>query len=330
MDAPPPDAVTVQPPRPKKEPTTIEQLIPVIVRHAIKNDEGLTVSRFNEIFLSRVQNMVPETLGRMRDQVVQEYLLDTAHALYIAVVVGNFAGRPVLCGVRATELAAELVERVLGALDDKPEKRYTAIRGANLLAGLAMLSVRIVESATLGSQTLDGFTANFERAVVTTYGLKTQAEAAGGTPWTSQAGNALDKRIGRAINVMSNVFGDYIGEHGHSMNEQQYVLVTREFDAFMERFAPYIEGGRSAAEQRRRKAEQDAAQKLETKVEPLHIDKLRTRPAGVEMTLSDGRILFVSTNDARRIGQAADAETEETGKRERQAMKSRKKGYSPE
>src|SRR5690606_20187447 len=61
------------------------------------------------------------------------------------------------------------------------------------------------------------------------------------------------------------------------------------------------------------------------KVEPLDIKEVRTRPAGVEIVLSDGRILFASARDAKRIGAAAEGEIDDTGKRERQAIEQRRR-----
>ena len=166
--------------------------------------------------------------------------------------------------------------------------------------------------------------------MITTYGLKTQAESTGSAPWLGQKNNPLDKRIGAAINTMSNVFGDYIGEKGETLDEAHYDEIMREFDGFMDRFAPYIEGGRSKAEERRKKVARSAGTSIkeEPKVEPLEIKQVRTRPAGVEVVLADGRILFCSRDDARRIGEAADAEVEDTGKRERAALEARMRGES--
>lgn len=325
-----PGAVVNAPPPAKKQPTTIEELIPFIIRFALKRDDGLNIAEFDEKLMPRVHGLVPESLQRMEKEVVQEYLVDIAHALYVAVVVGQFTTRPVLCGVRAAELAADLVERVLQQVHGNAEKRITSIRCGNLLVGLTINAVRMLESTSLGSQSLGGFTDNYERAVITTYGLKTQAESTGGAPWLGQKNNPLDKRIGAAINTMSNVFGDYIGANGETLDEAQYDEVMREFDGFMDRFAPYIEGGRSGAEERRKKfAKQNAtAVKNESKIEPLEIKQVRTRPAGVEIVLADGRILFCSRDDARRVGEAADAEVEDTGKRERAALEARMKGES--
>jgi len=324
------EGVVAAPPPAKKQPTTIEELIPFIIRFALKRDEGLNIAEFDEKLMPRVRGLVPESLQRMEKEVVQEYLVDVAHALYVAVVVGQFSSRPVLCGVRAAELAADLVERVLQQVHGVAEKRLTAIRCGNLLVGLTLNAVRMLESTSLGSQSLGGFTDNYERAVITTYGLKTQAESTGGAPWLGQKNNPLDRRIGAAINTMSNVFGDYIGAHGETLDESQYDEVMHEFDGFMDRFAPYIEGGRSGAEERRKKfAKQGGTSiKNESKVEPLEIKQVRTRPAGVEIVLADGRILFCSRDDARRIGEAADSEVEDTGKRERAVLEARMKGES--
>ncbi|MCL4731367.1 MAG: hypothetical protein KJ044_13130, partial [Planctomycetes bacterium] len=321
VDAPPPA---------KKQPTTIEELIPHIIRFALKRDDGLNIAEFDEKLMPRVRALVPESLQRMEKEVTQEYMVDIAHALYVAIVVGQFTSRPVLCGVRAAELAADLVERVLQQVHGNAEKRMTAIRCGNLLVGLTLNAVRMLESTSLASQALAGFTDNYERAVITTYGLKTQAESTGSAPWLGQKNNPLDKRIGAAINTMSNVFGDYIGEKGETLDEAHYDEIMREFDGFMDRFAPYIEGGRSKAEERRKKVARSAGTSIkeEPKVEPLEIKQVRTRPAGVEVVLADGRILFCSRDDARRIGEAADAEVEDTGKRERAALEARMRGES--
>ncbi len=325
-----PQPVTVEAPRPRKEPATIEELIPVLVRHATRSDEGITIARFNERFMPRVQAMVPDALQRMRDEVLREYCIDISHALYIAIAVGQFLKRPVLCGVRAAELAADLAERVLTGIQDAEDKRVTAIRCRNLLAGLTLFSVRQLETTSLASQALEGFTENFERAVVTTYGLKTQAEAAGNAPWAIEKGNPLDRRIGRAINQMSNVFGDYIGDHGHQMDDAQYDSMMREFDSFMDRFAPYIEGRDMQAANARLKQARADARRDARKVEPLTIEKLRTRPAGVEILLADGRALFVSTHDARRIGKAADEDVDNTARRGRAELEARKRARKKE
>lgn len=326
----PAEAPAQEAPKAKKEPTTIEELIPVLVRHAVKREEGLTIAQFDEKFIPRVRAMVPESLARMADEIVQEYLVDIGHALYVAIVVGQFSTRPVLCGVRAAELGADLIERVLTAIQGKEEKRITAIRCGNLLVGLTLNSVRLIESTSIGGQTLRGFTDNFERAVITTYGLKTQAEATGGAPWVGQKTNPLDKRIGRAINTMSNIFGDYIGANGQNMDDRQYDEVMREFDGFMDRFAPYIEGGRSGAEERRKKLARSNSLKSDgARVEPLILEEVRTRPAGVELVLQDGRVMFVSTGDARRIGKAADGDVDDTAKRERDAIEARMRESDP-
>lgn len=315
------------PPRPKakKEPTSIEELIPVLVRHAVKREEGLQISQFDSKFMPRIRAFVPDSLQRMEKEIVDEYLVDIAHALYVAVVVGQFSTRPVLCGVRAAELATDLVERVMQNIAGNDEKRVTQIRCANLLVGLTLNAVRLLESTSLGSQSIHGFTDTYERAVITTYGLKTQAEATGSAPWVGVKGSPLDKRIGRAINTMSNVFGNYIGENGETMDDRQYDEVLSEFDGFMERFAPYIEGGRSSAEERRKKLARGATSfsNADVKVEPLDIADLRTRPAGVEIVLQDGRILFVSSSDARRIGKATDGAVDDTAKRQRADIEKR-------
>lgn len=325
--SPPESAAPVEVPAPKakKEPTTIEELIPVLIRHAIKRDDGLQIAAFEEKFYPRLRAFVPESLQRMEKEIINEYLVDIAHALYVAIVVGQFSSRPVLCGVRAAELAADLIERVLQDVSGKEDKRVTQIRCGNLLVGLTLNAVRLLESTSLGSQSITGFTDKYERSVITTYGLKTQAEATGSAPWVGDKGSPLDKRIGRAINTMSNVFGDYIGQHGETLDDGQYDEVMREFDGFMDRFAPYIEGGRSSADERRKRLARGttAYQKGETKVEPLEISELRTRPAGVEIVLADKRILFVSAKDARRIGKAAEGEVDDTAKRERAELEKR-------
>jgi hypothetical protein len=317
--------VEVPAPKAKKEPTTIEELIPVLLRHAIKRDDGLQISQFDDKFMPRIRAFVPESLQRMEKEIVNEYLVDISHAVYVAIVVGQFTIRPVLCGVRAAELASDLIERVLQDIQGKEDKRITQIRASNLLVGLTLNAVRLLESTSLGSQAITGFTDKYERSVITTYGLKTQAEATGNAPWVGDKGSPLDKRIGRAINTMSNVFGDYIGEHGTTMDDGQYDEVMSEFDGFMDRFAPYIEGGRTTADERRKKLARGSTsyQKGEAKVEPLEIKELRTRPAGVEILLTDKRVLFVSTADARKIGKAAEGEVDDTAKRERKAMEKR-------
>ncbi|MCA8914130.1 MAG: hypothetical protein KDB90_01860 [Planctomycetes bacterium] len=317
--------VEVPAPKAKKEPTSIEELIPVLLRHAVKRDDGLQIAQFDDKFMPRIRAFVPESLQRMEKEVVNEYLIDIGHAIYVAIVVGQFSTRPVLCGVRAAELASDLIERVLQDVQGVDEKRITQIRASNLLVGLTLNAVRLLESTSLGSQSIGGFTDKYERSVITTYGLKTQAEATGNAPWVGDKGSPLDKRIGRAINTMSNVFGDYIGEHGTTMDDAQYDEVMTEFDGFMDRFAPYIEGGRTTADERRKKLARGGTsyQKGEAKVEPLEIAELRTRPAGVEIVLTDKRIMFVSTSDARRIGKAAEGEVDDTAKRERAVLEKR-------
>lgn len=315
------------PPQPtaRRPASTIDELVPQIVRFAIKKDEGLTGTEFEEKLLPRVKAMIPtEQQGNERD-VLQQYMLNIAHSLYVAIIVGQFSARPLLCGVRAAELAADLTERVLHQVGALKDKRMVAIRCANLLVGLTLYTVRFLETTTLSSQSLKGFTDNFERAVITTYGLKTQAESTGGAPWTRQKGNPLEARVGQAVNTMSGMFGDYIGQYGGSMDEKEHEEVLREFNGFMERFAPYIEGGKSADERRRRLAKQTAAIPRPGKVEPLEVKDVRARPAGVEIALTDGRTLFVSRNDARRIGSAAEAESEDTAKRDREALEAKLK-----
>lgn len=315
------------PPPARKQPTNIAELVPHIVRFALKRDEGLGISEFDEKLLPRVRALVPAEAAPREAEVVQEYLLEVAHSLYVAIVVGQFAKRPVLCGVRAAELAADLVERVLQQIHKDPQRRLLAIRCANLLSGLTLHSVRFLEATSLVSQPMRGFTDSYERAVMTTFGLKTQAESAGHAPWTAPKAAPLDRRISSAINVMSNVFGDYIGQHGESMDERQHEDVVQEFDGFMERFAPYIEGGRAASGERRRRMAKHttAASPAGPSIEPLDVRAVRARPAGVEIELADGRMLFTSRDDARRIGEAADAEVEDTAKRELEALLARQK-----
>lgn len=316
--------------RPKKEPATIEELIPVLVRQAVKRDQGLTVGVFDEKFMPRLNALVPAGLERMSHDIVNEYLVDIAHALYVAIVIGQFSNRPVLCGVRAAELGADLMERVLSDVQGKEDKRLTAIRCANLLVGLTLQSVRLLESTQLQGQALNDFTDTFERAVITTYGLKTQAESTGAAPWASQKDNPLDKRIGRAINTVSNVFGDYIGDNGVNLDDRAYDEVMREFDSFMDRFAPYIEGGKSGAEERKKRLARGGSDgPAARKVEPLEISELRTRPAGVEIVLSDGRVLFASTQDAEKIGRAARGQVEDTARRERKQIEARLRDSEP-
>jgi hypothetical protein len=297
-----PARATTAPPR-KKEPARMEELIPVLVRHALTPDEGMTVARFNDVFLPRVKALVPHSLRHMRDDVARQYLLDMAHALYIALVAGTFIGRPVLCAVRAAELGADLAERVLSDIEAREDRRHQAIRCRNLLAGLTLCSLRALESARLANQQLDGYTTGFERAVKTIYGIKTQTEAAGAAPWARHADKPLEGRINRAIHEVSNAFGEYIGTNGSTMDEQQYELVMREFDGFMRVFAPVIDGNAQ------RKRPGDSTPRAAS-VEPLNIDGITTRPAGIEIQLTDGRVLFLSTEDARRIGHAADASAE--------------------
>jgi hypothetical protein len=111
------------------------------------------------------------------------------------------------------------------------------------------------------------------------------------------------------------------------MSEQDNEAVLAEFDGFMERFAPYIEGGRSEALERSKKLTErlTGIYQRPEKIEPLEIKELRTRPAGVEIRLADGRVLFASTDDARRIGEAASAEPEDTAKRKRDELESRRR-----
>jgi hypothetical protein len=191
---PPPQQATT-----RRAAANIEELVPQIVRYAIKKDEGLTSTEFEEKLLPRVKAMIPAEQKAREREVLQEYTLQIAHSLYVAIIVGQFSARPLLCGVKAAELAADLTERVLHQVGALKEKRLVAIRGANLLVGLTLYTVRFLETTILSSQSLKGFTDNFERAVITTYGLKTQAEAAGGAPWVKQKGNPLESRVGQAV-----------------------------------------------------------------------------------------------------------------------------------
>ena len=186
-------------------------------------------------------------------------------------------------------------------------------------------AVRLLETTNLERESLKGFTDNYERAVIIAYGLKTQAEATGTAPWSGMKDNPLDKRIGATINTMSNVFGDYIAKHSQDLSEEVNQSVLAEFDGFMERFAPYIDGGRSVAAEKSKALQKTVGTEVKRseKVEPLEIKELRTRPAGVEIRLTDGRTLFVSSDDARRIGQAADGEVDDTGKRQRAELEAR-------
>ena len=313
-----------QTPTQRKPATTFEELVPQIVRYAIKRDEGLGATEFDEKLMPRIRAMVPKARNAAEREVLQDYLLAVAHALYVAIIVGQFSARPLLCGVRAAELAADLAERVLHQVGTARDTRLAAIRGRGLLVGLALYAVRLLETTILNSQSLRGFTDRYERALIITFGLKTQAEATGAAPWSGQKGKPLDGRIIQAVNAMSGMFGEYIGRYGQSMDERHHDEVLREFNGFMERFANYLEEGRGPAEEaRRRLARQTASQASTGKFEPLEIKEVRARPAGVEIRLADGRVLFASREDSKRIGQAAVAEAEDTARRDKAAMEAK-------
>lgn len=312
-------------PQKAPKPRSVEELIPALVRYAIKQPQGLGIAEFDEKLVPRMKELLPTALAGASDEVLAGHLLELAQALFIAIVCGQFKGRPVLCGVRAAELAADLVERMLARVGEQEDQRLTIIRCKNLLAGLTLQAVRLLETTNLEHESLKGFTDNYERAVIIAYGLKTQAEATGQAPWAGLKDNPLDKRIGATINTMSNVFGDYIANHSKDLSEEVNQSVLAEFDGFMERFAPYIEGGHAASVEKSKQLNKNVTgiyQRPE-KVEPLEIRELRPRPAGVEIRLADGRVLFVSRDDARRIGAAADGEVEDTAKREREALEAR-------
>src|SRR5690606_26165784 len=128
----------------RKEPASVEELIPVLVKHAAKREEGLTTAIFDEKFLPRLKAFVPDSLARMEREVINEYFVDIAHALYVAVVIGQFSNRPVLSGVRSAELGADLIERVIQNNQGREDKRITQIRCANLLVGLTLGAVRLL------------------------------------------------------------------------------------------------------------------------------------------------------------------------------------------
>lgn len=316
----------------KKQPTTIEELIPALVRFAVRQDSGLTTEQFDKKFMPMVRGFVPESLERMADEVMNEYLVDIAHAIYTAIVVGRFSSRPVLCGVRAAELAADLVERVMNRVKDRGDKRITMIRGANLLVGLTYYSVRLIESTQLEAESLNGFTESFERAVITTFGLKTQAEATGQAPWVGNRSTPLQKRIGKAINIMSTVFGEYINRNSENMRPEQYEAVLGEFDGFMDRFAPYIESRHDSAEERRKRLTE--ARKRTSNLNkddlavPLTITSTRTRPAGVEFKTADKKHYFLSMGDIKKLLEAAKGEVDDTASRERKELEERR-GTAP-
>ncbi|MEE9312916.1 MAG: hypothetical protein V3V10_10965 [Planctomycetota bacterium] len=295
----------------RKEPTTIDELIAVVVKHAIRRDDGLTISKFDANFMPRITAIIPVALKRMEAEVINEYLVDLAHSMYIAITIGKFNDRPTLCGVRAAELAADLLERVLAAIEGRDDKRITAIRSANLLVGLTLHAVRFLESTSFSTESLDGFTDKFERAVITTYGLKTQSEATGQAPWIGPSAMPLDKRIGKAINTMSSVFGNYIGEHGVSMSDSAYDRVLAEFDSFTEKFAPYIDVDRLSAEERRKKLTRNLVKRAEDDgTVLLNITEVHKRPAGLELNTAEGKSYFISHDAAREIMSALLASSE--------------------
>lgn len=289
----------------RKEPTTIDELVAVVVKHAIRRDDGLTVSYFDANFMPRIKEIVPAALKRMEAEVINEYLVDLAHSIYIAITVGKFNQRPTLCGVRASELAADLLERVIGAIEGREDKRITAIRSANLLVGLTFHAVRFLESTKLEIESLEGFTDNYERSVITTYGLKTQSEATGQAPWIGPSALPLDNRISKAINTMSSVFANHIGEKGIYMDDASYDRVLREFDSFTEKFAPYIDADRMSAGERRKKLSRGSEyQGDNVGTIPLNISEVHTRPAGLELKTTEGKSYFISTDAARQITSA--------------------------
>ena len=311
--------------RKPQKPASMEELIAAMVRYAIKQSLGIGIAEFDEKLLPRMKEMLPQALQGAAQDALREHLLSMAHALYVAIVCGQFKERPVLCGVRAAELAADLTERVLSVVGEMEEERLSAIRCRNVLVGLTLQAVRLLETTNLERESLKGFTDNYERAVIIAYGLKTQAEATGTAPWSGMKDNPLDKRIGATINTMSNVFGDYIAGHSKDLSEEVNQSVLAEFDGFMERFAPYIEGGHTGAAEKSKKLQKSVGTEVKRseKVEPLEIAELRTRPAGVEIRLADGRKLFVSSEDARKIGKAADGEVDDTAKRKREELEKR-------
>ncbi|MHC4839833.1 MAG: hypothetical protein ACYTDT_02590 [Planctomycetota bacterium] len=295
----------------RKEPKTIDELIAVVVKHAIRRDDGLTITNFDANFMPRIKAIIPAALKRMETEVINEYLVDLAHSIYIAIIVGKFNNRPTLCGVRAAELAADLLERVLGAIEGRDDKRITAIRSANLLVGLTLNAVRFLECTNFQDESLDGFTDRYERAVITAYGLKTQSEATGQAPWIGPSAMPLDKRIGKAINTMSSVFGNHIGEQGVGLSDSAYNRVLGEFDSFTEKFAPYIEGDRLSAEERRKKLSRSSEQRAEESgVTPLNVAEILKRPAGLELKTTEGKSYFISHSAAREIMSALLASSE--------------------
>ncbi|MDC1142744.1 hypothetical protein OAU50_06605 [Planctomycetota bacterium] len=299
----------------RQEPKTIDELITIVVKHAVRRDEGLTITNFDTNFMPRLKAIIPAALKRMEAEVVNEYLVDLAHSIYVAIVVGKFNSRPTLCGVRAAELAADLLERVIGAIEGREDKRVTAIRASNLLVGLTLNAVRFLESTDLKGESLDGFTERYERSVITTYGLKTQSEATGQAPWIGPSAMPLDKRIGKAINTMSSVFGNHIGEQGTELSDTAYDRVLGEFDSFTEKFAPYIEGDRMSAEERRKQLARSSATRIQQgSPTPLNITEIQPRPAGLELKTADGHSYFISHDAAREITSALLASSSQTQK----------------
>lgn len=310
----------------KRAPENMGELIRLMARLAIKHPTGMTVQEFDEKYVPRMTEMLPEPLRVSAHTVLLEHFLSFAHTLYVATVCGNFKERPVLCSVRALELACDLVERAQAHYVGDEDARLEVIRCKNLLVGLTLQAVRLLETARPEHEQLQGFTDNLERAVITVYGLKTQAEATGAAPWMGARENPLDKRIGAAINVMGNLFGEFIGKRASEMAAEDNQAVLAEFDGYMERFAPYIEGGRATAMERARQMSKNltGVYGRPQKVEPLTIAEIKARPAGVEIHLEDKRVLFISTQDAKGIGRAAEGEVVDSRMLARNALEQRK------
>ncbi|MCC6575245.1 MAG: hypothetical protein IT462_15820 [Planctomycetes bacterium] len=318
---------TVEAPKAKKVPESMSELVRLLARIAIKHNTGLTVQEFDEKYVPRMAEMLPEALRVSAHTVLLEHFLEFAHVLYIAIVTGRFKERPVLCAVRAAELAADLTERAQAHYAGDGESRIESIRCRNLIVGVTLQAVRLIESANLDHENVKGLTDSFERAVITVYGLKTQAEATGGAPWTGVRENQLDKRIGAAINAVSNAFGEYISKRAPELSAEDNHALLAEFDGFMERFAPYIEGGRATAMERARQMSKNltGVYGRPEKIEPLTVVEIKSRPAGVEIHLEDKRVLFISTDDAKNIGLAAEGEAVDSRRMRKSALDSRKK-----
>ena len=309
-----------QPPRKPTQPARPEQLADAAVDCAIADDNGMDTAGFDRKLLPYLQKFhgTPDTeQGRVEGA---RALLNISHALYVAVSTGRFIDRPLMCRARATELAAELAERAGGVFQGRHEFRLENIRVANLLVGLALHSVRVLETTQLNESELTGFTDNYERAVLAAFGLKTQAETNGRAPWRSRAQNPLEQRIGVAINFISDAFGDLVSRGDGVKNPAHRQSVLTEFDAFMGRFAPYLEGaGRGDTGRVRRRTstpKADPRARKASEAEVLAITEIKKRPAGVEIRLQDGRRMFISSADAREIGKSAD-----TGRMERKDVK---------